>query len=126
MKKSQIKGIIHDLLHLEDWKNPIYSVQLKETYEMNLLTGKGNLPQKDSVVEMLKRKSEWFRKRIKDLDGKLSDFKKAKFTVRGNKEKVEIIYKGEEFVGEEIHQSIGKEQFALRKELAKLQSFNVK
>lgn len=102
MRKKLIPSLMHDLLHLSEDFHPISARAVPNKTEINLLTGKINLTEEDSVVELLKEKREWFKQRIKKLNGKLSDFQEAKITIFGVKEKIEIQFKDETFTKERI------------------------
>jgi len=93
MKTNQIKSIVHDLIEFNDWKNPIGRVKLSRKYKINLLTGKLNLKETDSITELLEEKRKWFKKRIEDLKGDLNNFQKAEIIIKNKQEKVSIIYK---------------------------------
>lgn len=97
MKINEINGIIHDLLELESWKNPLGMIWIKNKFEIDLITGKTNQIDKDSLTEIYLNKRKWFIQRVKKLNGNLKDFQKAKISVFGAKEKIEIIYKEKVF-----------------------------
>jgi hypothetical protein len=78
MRKKLIPSLMHDLIHLQEDFNPLIAWEVPNKTEINLLTGKVNLHEEDSVVELLKEKREWFKRRVKKLKGKLSDFQEAK------------------------------------------------
>lgn len=103
MRTKQIQSIVNDLLELRCWRNPLLAVTLNKKIEFDLIKNKiSNHEGSDSLTELLKEKREWFKQRVKDLNGNLKDFKEAKIIVFGTKEKVKIIYKDEEFVNEKI------------------------
>jgi hypothetical protein len=97
MRKKDVQGIVNDLFFLSDYKSPVRIAPISNKIEINLLTGKINAVEEDSVTDLLKEKRQWFKERVRKLKGKLSDFKKAKITIFGSKEKIEIEYKGEKF-----------------------------
>ncbi len=103
MRKNQVKGIINDLLNLEDWKNPLQIFFIENKFKINLLNGEIEYLEEDSVSELYKEKINWFIERIKNLKGDLKDFEKAEIVVFGKKEKIEIVYKGEKFEGEVVY-----------------------
>lgn len=75
MRKKDVNGIVHDLLHYLVWRNPLKNILLHE-------------------------KIDWFWYRIKYLKEDINEFKEAKIIISGAKEKVKIIYKDSEFTGE--------------------------
>lgn len=98
MKASEIKGIIHDILFLNDWKNPLQRFFIKNKFEIDLISGKIDyFGVEDSLTELYTEIHKWFLKRVKDLKGDLNDFDKAVICVFGKKEKIEIEYKGKKF-----------------------------
>lgn len=126
MKASEIKGIAHDLLNLNDWKNPLDRVWIKEKFEFNLITGEANYEEKDSLHYFYRAKRMWFLKRISELKGDLKDFELAKIIVFGAKERIEIIYKGKKFSDEVVYHAIGREIKKLRQDIKKLNVERVK
>lgn len=123
MKIKEIKGISKDLMELGESMNPLRYIWIKNEYEINLITGKLNIREKDTITEFLESKSRWFNNRIIRLNGKLADFSKAKITLIGNKEQLEIIYKDKKFSEEK---SYINEQKKLREQISKLKSFKIK
>jgi len=106
MRINQIPGIINDLLDLESWHHPLDNIFPTKKYEINLLTGKQNILEEDSITKLLDSKRKWFVKRIQNLNGKFEDFAKAKIKIFGVKEKVEIIYKDKKFNKEHLFKTI--------------------
>ncbi|MBU2503523.1 MAG: hypothetical protein KJ879_00515 [Nanoarchaeota archaeon] len=106
MRKNQISGIIHNLLHLSGWQHPLGYISLPRKFEINLLNGEikylKGYSEDDDLGKFYKEKQEWFVERVKKFGGKLSDFKEAKIKVIGAKEKVIINYKDKSFEGEEV------------------------
>jgi len=126
MKITDINGLMHDLIGLHDWQNPLDRIWIKEKFEIDLINAKHNYPEEDSVVEFFEKKSKWFMDRIKKLKGDLTDFKKAVIKVYGAKEKVEIIYKGKRFEKEKIYGEHMKHEAEIKKQLIKLKSIKLK
>lgn len=126
MRKNQIKGVVHDLLHLLEDFHLLNYIWLKNKFELNLLTGKINYPGDDSISDFFKKKREWFIHRIKSLNGNLSDFETAKIICFGAKEKVEIVYKGEKFEDEIVYKTLGKEFRECREEIKKMKAVKIK
>lgn len=108
MKRSHINGICYDILDVLSYINPLWRVNIKGTYKIDLLTGENNreTPKEDSVTEMLERKREWFLKRVGSLKWNPEDFQKAEITISDNTERVDIIYKNEEFSNMKDYRSI--------------------
>jgi len=92
-----MNGILYDIMDMRGWKNPIGMFRTINKYVLDLLSGKFNWEEEDSITELLEEKRNWFLERIKKLKGKKSDFEKAVISVSFGKEKVEIIYKGKKF-----------------------------
>jgi hypothetical protein len=103
MRKKLIPSLMHDLIHLQEDFHPAGPLSVPNKTEINLLTGKINISERDSITDLLKEKREWFKKRIKKLNGKLSDFQSAKITIFGKKEKIQIKFKDEIFVKEVVY-----------------------
>lgn len=107
MRKKDINGIINDLMELISWRNPVHDNMafsfIGNKLTLNLLTGKIEYPEEDSLTKLYREKRDWFVKRVHNLGGKLSDFEEATIIVFGAKEKVKIRYKGEVF--EKSHMS---------------------
>jgi hypothetical protein len=97
MRKKLIPSLMHDLIHLQEDFHPAGPLSVPNKTEINLLTGKINISERDSITDLLKEKREWFKKRIKKLNGKLSDFQS------GKKEKIQIKFKDEIFVKEVVY-----------------------
>ena len=98
MKANEVKGIVHDLIYLRDWQNPMERFFIENRFKINLITGDYDYEgEEDSITELYKEKRDWFIDRVKDLNGDLKDFEKAEISVYGKKESVEIIYKGKKF-----------------------------
>jgi hypothetical protein len=116
MRKKDINGIINDLLELGNWRHPMEIVWVPKKFETNLITGKTNAS--GSLKEFYEEKSEWFKKRIKNLGGNLKDFTEAKIIIFGAKEKIKLIYKDEEFVKEKIIGNVKNHN--LKKELEEI------
>ncbi len=110
MKANQIKGLLHDILHLRCWRNPlsIPHLDLKEKsypgLRINLLTGKitPSAREPDSLSELLQEKRKWFKDFLKSHNSKLSDFEKAEIKMSGKKEVVEIVYNGKKYERERV------------------------
>lgn len=103
MKSKDIKGIRNDLLDLRIWRNPITKIITKNKYKIDLITGKVNIISEDDVTKLLKEKQAWSIDRIKNLKGKLEEFKKAEIKIFLKKEKVLIEYKNKKFEKEKIY-----------------------
>ncbi|MFW5847228.1 MAG: hypothetical protein ACOCUU_03670 [Nanoarchaeota archaeon] len=101
MKKSQIKSIMHNLLDLQDYKNPLQDIFVTNKISINLLTSEIFGIEKDSLYKLYKEKSSWFQNRINDLDGK-KYISEAKIFADGHKEKVEIVFNREKFSQQRI------------------------
>jgi len=97
MRIKEINGLVNDILDLQNWKNPLHLFCVENEYQIDLLTGKHNQNEEDSITELLKYKGKWFKQRINDLNANPSDFQKVELTIHLAKEKVEIIYKGKSF-----------------------------
>ena len=103
MRRKEVNGVAHDLIHLESWKNPLGIFCIKNKFKIDLITGKTNQVEEDSLSELCKNKSKWFLERIKKLNGNLNDFQKAEITVFMSKERVEIIYRNKLFEREFLY-----------------------
>ena len=103
MRTKEINGIINDLLELINWKNPMWEIGIKRTYEINLLNGNLNNNLKDDLTKYLSEKYKCFSDRIKELKGKMNDFGEAKIKLFIRKEKITIKYKGKTFEKERIY-----------------------
>lgn len=97
MRKKDVRGMVNDLLHLNEDFNPLDNITLKDKLEANLVTGEIFYVDEDDVYKFYKQKVFWFKDRVEILNGNLGDFKKARILVHLNKETVKINYKGEEF-----------------------------
>lgn len=102
MRKNQINGLIHDLLNLESYINPLDREFVDKRFEVSLLKNEisGNADD-EGTLKFYQKKIKWFKNRVKKLGG-LKDFQEAKIFVYGSKEKIKIIFKGEEFSGEKV------------------------
>lgn len=112
MRANEIKGIIHDLINLESWRNPISWI--KNRFEIDLISGKINYLGEDDVSAFYKEKRQWFVDRVKKLKGDLKEFQYARIVLYGAKEKVEISYKGKKFekdivYGDNVEKSVKEE-----------------
>ena len=67
MRIKEINNIMDSLLHLRDWKNPLWEIWIKEKLEFNLLTGKNNYKNSDSILELCQERRKWFLERINFL-----------------------------------------------------------
>jgi len=114
MRIKDVNGIINDLANLRDYRNPLAHVFIDKKFEMNLLTGKTNRSENklDSIHELCTEKRNWFIERIKTLGGKLSDFEKAKITVFGAEESIEIVYKNKIFKKEVFYKKFGNHSWS--------------
>lgn len=107
MRSKENKALVHDLLHLRDYWNPLlngyFPIFIDKKITLNLLTGKV-IPSRDddSIEKFLKEKTKWFKEFVKKRDGNLKDFDKAVIELFGKKEKVIIIYKGKEYSIERV------------------------
>ena len=109
MRANQIKGIVHDIIELMDYVNPMLNLpprffNKKTNAKIDLLTGK-IIPsgrEEDSITDLLKAKRNWFVDFVKKSKGKLRDFDKANISIVGKKEKVEIGYKEKKYTKEKI------------------------
>ncbi|PIN89571.1 hypothetical protein COU60_03095 [Candidatus Pacearchaeota archaeon CG10_big_fil_rev_8_21_14_0_10_34_76] len=97
MRKKDVKGIIHDLLRYLEWRNPLHNLKFPGKIKVNLLSKEVIGIGEDSLWKMYHEKIEWFHWRLNQLNANLEDFTKARITISGTTEKVEIIYKGENF-----------------------------
>lgn len=104
MRKNDIKGIVHDLLHIFDWRNPLERFTIKNKFVIDLVSGEIDYVEEDDLNRIYNEKREWFIERVENLGGNLEDFDKAIISVFGNKEKVEIVYKGKEFKDELVYE----------------------
>jgi len=94
------------LINLSSWRNPFHGVGISPPgkFGIDLITGKifPSGREEDTFSELLKEKREWFVNTIHKRDSTLKDFDKALITITGHKEKVEIVFKGKEFVKETV------------------------
>lgn len=97
MRKKDVNGILHDLLELDCWWNPSRIFFIDKRVEINLLTGNCSDSSGSTLAKLLQSKREWFVDRVLSLGGCLEDFEKAVIIVYGTRERIEFIYKGEEF-----------------------------
>ena len=99
MRKSDINGILNDLVDLNNWVNPIAKIKIPFRFEIDLLTGKTNQNQNeiDSLTYFYNAKRKWFLDRIEKLGGVLEDFQEAKIIAFENKEKIILVYKNERY-----------------------------
>jgi len=102
MRKNQINGLIHDLLNLGDWKNPSDRSIFEGKINVNLISKEILGTDEEEFIKFYREKIDWFQNMVKRLDG-LKDFQKANIFVQNAKEKVKIIFKGEEFSGEKFY-----------------------
>lgn len=116
MRKVDVKAILHDLLYLEIDFNPITYISLHHPLHLDLLTGEisysgplGNYEhplreesqdKEDDIYYFYKKKSEWFSKRLQKLGANLEEFDIAELKVSGKRERVRIIFRGEEVSGD--------------------------
>ncbi|MFH1311567.1 MAG: hypothetical protein ABIH65_04135 [Nanoarchaeota archaeon] len=103
MRKNEIKGIIHDLLNISEWRNPLAYASLKNKVTINLIKGDVLGVDEDDIHKLYHEKIDWFKKTIKKRGAKLIEFEKAVITIVGAKEKIEITFRGETFTGELVH-----------------------
>lgn len=101
MRKSDINGILYDILDLNNWVNPLYRIKIPEKFEIDLLTGKTNQKEEDSLTEFYNAKRKWFLNRVKKLDGNLNDFQEAKIIAFGNNEKIILVYQNKKYEKEQ-------------------------
>jgi len=124
MRKNQIKSLLHDLINLEDYRNPMHNITIKKRREFDLLTGK-NFGE-DSLAEFYKEKRKWFLDRIKKLNGNIKDFQEVKFILFGLKEKLTIIYKDQKFEKVMVYENdFYKQASELKKEMKETDAFNI-
>ena len=102
MNKNQIKGLINDLLSLNDANNPLDYFDNLEDLEIDLLKKTINYPKKDELYDFYTYKMEWFNKRIDQLNAK-SEFNSGKIKVSEKLETAELKFNNETFVGEFQH-----------------------
>jgi hypothetical protein len=100
MKKKEIKGIIHDLLELRGWKNPLENIFVDRKIEVNLLTGEIFGLEQDSLWKLYKEKSEWFKNRVGSA---IKDFEEAKILAYGAEEKIKIVFREKTFEDSKIY-----------------------
>ena len=124
MKIGQVKSLLHDLIELENYKNPLNNVWIKKKIVFDLLTGEYS-GEEDSFKELYGEKRTWFLDRIKKLNGNLGDFEEIKFTVFGAKEKLIIRYKGKNFEKEVVYEGWIDLQNKMRKEMKKTDVFDM-
>jgi hypothetical protein len=103
MRKSEIKGIINDLLDLGSCENPLDRSDNLGEIEVNLLKKEISYPEHDEVYNFYKKKIEWFNERIDRFGGR-PGFQIAKIFVSGRSERVEIVFMNETFLGEMKHE----------------------
>ena len=103
MRKNEIKGIIHDLLNLSEWRNPLNYISVPKKVTIDLIKRGVVGVDNDSLYRLYHEKIDWFKKTIKKRGAKLGDFEKAEIILIGAKEKVEMIFRGESFSGEIMH-----------------------
>lgn len=125
MRKSEVLGIVNDLIELRRWKNPLDMVWSDNKIIFNLITGEGNI-EEDSIIELCREKREWFLARVKKLKGSLSDFEKASISIYGAKEKVDMVYKGKRFEVEKVYGEAIDEERKMKKEIKRLKPFKFK
>lgn len=106
MRTNELKGVVHDLIWQENWQNPVASGFISDSFFKKVIcdlkTGEVLPARDDDISKMLKSKAEWFADFVKKKGGDLKDFEKAEIQIIGKKEKVFLIYKGEEFSGENV------------------------
>jgi len=107
MKSKEVKGIVHDLIHLGEDFNPMNYIWIKKRFEVDLIKGKKSQIEEDSLTEFYDKKIKWFKERVKNLRGDLKDFQKARIIVFGAKEKIEIFYKDKDFSEEAVYDMSG-------------------
>lgn len=99
MRKKEIKGLVHDLLHYLEWRNPLKDIFLKKKIEVDLISKEVIGSSEDDLFDFYHEKIDWFHDKIKATKTDMSDFKEAKIIVFGSKEEVKIIFKDSEFTG---------------------------
>jgi hypothetical protein len=97
MKKNQIKSILHDILEFMNYRSPLPMIHFKGKLKFDLISGKTDYNEDDSLTDILKEKRRWFLERVDNFGGELKDFNMAEIIIEGNKEIVKIIYKKEEY-----------------------------
>ncbi|MCL5730432.1 MAG: hypothetical protein M1165_02595, partial [Candidatus Pacearchaeota archaeon] len=107
MRLKQIRGIIYDMLDLRSYENPLSRISVGNKFEMNLINGRKNYLEEDSIVEFYKNKRKWLLNRVHKLGGKITDFEEAGIIVFGAKEKIRIKYKDKIFEGDAIYHGSG-------------------
>jgi len=103
MRKNEIKGIIHDMLYISEWRNPLAYASLKNKVIINLIKGDVLGVEEDDIHKLYHEKIDWFKETIKKRGAKLTEFEEAKIILVGGKEKIEITFRGETFTGELVH-----------------------
>lgn len=126
MRANEVEGIIHDLLNLNDWKNPLNHIWLNNKFEINLLKGKITYSGEDDLSDFYKDKMKWFAEKVKKLKGNLKDFGRVNIVVYGTKEKIEIIYKGKKFEKERIYEGGEKDIKQFREGMKDLKAEEVR
>jgi hypothetical protein len=100
LKKSEMQGVVNNLLSLNRYKNPLNHFFCLREITLNLLTREVfGVAEDDDFVLFLKKKYNWFDYIL--LSNKLDkkDFGESIITMKGNKEEVEINYKEKLFKG---------------------------
>lgn len=105
MRKSEINGIINDLLNYMCCDNPLDRSDNIGNIEVNLLKKEIDYPLPDGVYDFYKKKMEWFNERIDRFGGR-PGFQIAKIFVSGRTERVEIVFMNDTFLGELKHDSV--------------------
>lgn len=105
MRKSEINGVITELLNVYKDKNPLDYSDNVGNIEVNLLKKEIDYPLHDDVYEFYKKKMEWFNERIDRFGGR-PGFQIAKLFVVGKTEKVEIVFMNDTFLGELKHEKV--------------------
>lgn len=112
MRKNQINGIINDFLDFRSYENPLGHIFLDNKFEINLITGEVDYPERDDVYDFFEHKRKWFIGTIKNLGGNIEDFGEAKLIIFGAKEKIRIKYKDELFESGKIYKNFGRGIFS--------------
>lgn len=106
MRKKEVKSIVNDLLNLGSWYNPLgnpFFLIRNKKIRVDLIKGSVlGCGGRDSLWEFYREKINWFKRRVKKLNGNLNDFQKAKIYIDNLIERIEIKYKGELFTGKNV------------------------
>lgn len=101
MRISELKGILKNLLELNNYKNPLHDF-VEKRVEANLLTGSVN-SESQKIKNFIKEKGYWFKEQIIKAGGNLEDFQKARLILNIKKEYIKVVYHGREYSYEKVY-----------------------